>query len=137
MTQSFTGGCACGALRYEIAGEPAAMLHCHCRQCQRDSGTGHQSHATFVGAAVITTGQATVWNAVGDGGTRKARGFCPTCGSPVHLTFPDMPDVFIVSAASLDDPERFKPTVTTWASAAPGWDHVDRRGAWFEKMPTG
>jgi hypothetical protein len=137
MTSPFTGGCACGALRYEIAAEPVAMVQCHCRQCQRDSGTGHQSHLTFVDAPVKATGTAATWDSVGDGGTRKRRGFCPTCGSPVHLTFPDMPEVFIVAAASLDDPERFRPGVTTWASAAPSWDHVDRNEAWFERMPTG
>jgi hypothetical protein len=52
MDKSYTGGCACGAIRYEIAGEPAVMVDCQCRQCQRDSGTGHQSHLTFVAAQV-------------------------------------------------------------------------------------
>jgi hypothetical protein len=42
MNTSYTGGCACGAIRYEINGEPVVMLDCQCRQCQRDSGTGHQ-----------------------------------------------------------------------------------------------
>ena len=92
MTQPYTGGCDCGAIRYQVDGEPAMMNDCQCRQCQRDSGTGHQSHLTFVGAAVEITGRASHWEAVGDGGTRKSRAFCPTCGAPVYLTFPDMPD---------------------------------------------
>lgn len=35
MTRMYTGGCACGAIRYEITGEPAVMVDCQCRQCQR------------------------------------------------------------------------------------------------------
>ena len=61
MQKTYTGGCACGTLRYEIRGEPAAMLHCQCRQCQRDSGTGHQSHLTFVSAQVKVQGEASYW----------------------------------------------------------------------------
>lgn len=133
--KAFRGGCACGALRYKIEAQPVAMLHCHCRQCQRDSGTGHQSHLTFVGASVTTDGEPSTCDYVGDEGTLKRRGFCRTCGSPVYLTFPDMPDVFIVSAGSLDDPERFRPALTTWAAAAPSWDHVERDGLCFDKMP--
>src|SRR4030095_7964467 len=37
-TRSFSGGCACGAIRYETTAEPVIMLHCHCRDCQRSSG---------------------------------------------------------------------------------------------------
>ena len=52
MNEPYTGGCACGAIRYEVSAEPAMMNDCQCRQCQRDSGTGHGAHLTFVGAPV-------------------------------------------------------------------------------------
>jgi hypothetical protein len=38
ITTPFSGGCACGAIRYESAAEPVIMLHCHCRDCQQSSG---------------------------------------------------------------------------------------------------
>src|SRR6266849_4174413 len=47
MSEAYTGGCACGAIRYEISGEPMVMNHCQCRDCQRKSGTGHGSYLTF------------------------------------------------------------------------------------------
>ena len=50
---------------------------------------------------------------VGDSGNVKTRAFCPTCGSPVYLTFAAMPDLFTVHAASLDDPGRYKPQMVT------------------------
>jgi hypothetical protein len=47
MSEAYAGGCACGAVRYEISGEPVAMAGCQCRDCQRKSGTGHGSYLTF------------------------------------------------------------------------------------------
>ena len=49
MSEAYTGGCACGAIRYEISGEPMVMNDCQCRDCQRKSGTGHGSYLTFPG----------------------------------------------------------------------------------------
>jgi hypothetical protein len=135
MSNIYAGGCACRAIRYEISGEPAVMLDCQCQQCQRDSGTGHQSHLTFVAADVKTEGSASYWNSVGDGGTVKQRAFRPICGSSVYMTFAEMPDVFIVTPASLDDPSRYRPQMITWAAAGQSWDHVDPDLPKFEKMP--
>ena len=137
MTEPYTGGCACGEIRYEVAAEPARMLHCQCRQCQRDSGTGHGSYLTFIGAPVTITGEASHWEAVGEGGTRKSRGFCPTCGAPVYLVFPDVPDVFVTTAASLDDPGRYQPEHVFWSAAGQAWDHLNPALVKFDKMPQG
>ena len=70
MTKPYTGGCACGAVRYEITGEPIVMVDCQCRQCQSESGTGHASHVTFMAAEVKLSGEASHWDMVGDGGAR-------------------------------------------------------------------
>jgi hypothetical protein len=47
MSEAYAGGCACGAVRYEISSESVAMAGCQCRDCQRKSGTGHGSYLTF------------------------------------------------------------------------------------------
>lgn len=135
MSTRYTGGCACGALRYDILGEPVAMLDCQCRQCQRESGTGHQSHLTFAAADVATEGAPTFFESVGDGGTVKHRGFCPTCGNPVYLRFPAMPDLLIVTPASLDDPSLFTPRFATWTAAGQDWDHLAPGTTRYRNMP--
>ena len=81
------------------------------------------------------TGEATQWTVVGENGTRKSRGFCPTCGAPVFIAFPDMPHVFVVSAASLDDPSRFRPEMVMWTGAGQVWDPLDPAVPKFDKMP--
>ena len=135
MSETYTGGCACGAIRYEISTEPLFMNHCQCRDCQRKSGTGHGSYLTFPSVGVKREGEATHWDIVADSGNVKTRAFCPTCGSPVYLTFSAMPDIFTVHAASLDDPGRFKPHVVTYGVRGYAWDHIDPALTKFDKMP--
>jgi hypothetical protein len=135
MTDVSTGGCACGAIRYEISGEPVFTNHCHCLDCQHMSGTGHGSYLTFPAAGAKVSGEASHWDIVADSGNVKTSGFCPRCGSPVYLRFSAMPQIFTVHAASLDDTSRFKPQAVTYRVRAPAWDHVDAALKMFEKMP--
>ena len=135
MSTPFTGGCACGAVRYQVSGEPFAMLDCQCRQCQHDSGTGHASHIAFRNADVTVSGKASFWISVGDGGTVKRRAFCPTCGASVYMTFPERPEQFSIAAASLDEPELYSPQFTLWTDAGQPWDRPDPALPHFARMP--
>jgi hypothetical protein len=136
MSEAYTGGCACGAIRYSISDEPVFSNHCQCRDCQRKSGTGHGSYLTFGDRAKVKLeGQATQWDMRGDSGNIKTRGFCPTCGAPVYLTFQAMPQLFTIHAASLDDPGRYRPQAVTYAVRGHAWDRLDPALAAFDKMP--
>jgi hypothetical protein len=137
MSKAFIGGCACGAIRYEISAEPIFMNDCQCRDCQHRSGTGHGSYLTFPDKKVVKLeGQAAHWDVAADNGNVKTHSFCPTCGSPVHLTFSAMPDFFTIHAASLDDPSRYKPQAVTYRTRGYDWDHVDPALPAFDKMPS-
>ncbi|GAA5161619.1 GFA family protein [Viridibacterium curvum] len=136
MNEPYTGGCACGAIRFEIASEPLFQNHCQCLDCQRKSGTGHGSYLSFSRQGVKQTGDAKLWDILADSGNVKTRAFCPTCGSPVYMTFAAMPDIFTVHAASLDDPSRFKPQVIAYTVRGQAWDKLDPALPRFEKMPT-
>jgi hypothetical protein len=135
MSDAYTGGCACGAIRYEIPAEPVFMNDCQCRDCTHESGTGHQSHLTFPRASVKLAGEARHWDMVAESGNVKTRAFCPACGSPVYLTFAAMPEFLAVRAASLDDPGRYKPQVVTYGVSGYAWDHLDPALPKFERMP--
>jgi hypothetical protein len=134
MSEPYTGGCACGAIRYEISDEPLVMNDCQCRHCQQKSGTGHGSYLTFARRdAVELTGEAKHWDS--DSGNVKTCAFCSTCGSPVYMTFAAMPDFFTIHAASLDDPGRYKPQMVTYGIRGYAWDQVDPAVPKFNKMP--
>lgn len=136
MIRAYTGGCACGAIRYAIDDTPAMQHHCQCRDCQRRSGTGHSSYLTFPDRAkVALTGKASTWRRTGDSGSEMTHAFCPVCGTPVYLTFAAAPDAFAVHAGSLDEPERFAPDQVTYAVRALQWDRLDAGLVMFERMP--
>lgn len=136
MTTPYTGGCACGEIRYEAGSQPIFENHCQCIDCQKRSGTGHGSYLTFAQRAdVKISGEATTWHVAADSGNEKAHAFCPTCGTPVYLTFLAMPDVIAIHAASLDDPSRFNPRAVTYGIRGPAWDRTDPSLQTFDKMP--
>ena len=136
MAAPWTGGCACGAVRYETPAEPVFQNHCQCRDCQRRSGAGHGSWMTFPRRAEMAiTGEASRWRVVAGNGNEKTHVFCSTCGAPVYLTFSMMPDMIAIAAASLDDPGRFTPQAVTYGARGQAWDTLDPALALFERMP--
>lgn len=138
MTKNYAGGCACGAIRFEMRGEPIFENHCQCRDCQKRSGTGHGSYLTFARRADMTiVGEAKSWRVAADSGNEKIHAFCPTCGVPVYLTFAAAPDLIAIHAGSLDDPGRFTPRVVTYSGRAHAWDAMDASLRTFEGMPSG
>lgn len=138
MTEPYRGGCACGAIRYETSEQPIVQLHCQCRGCQQRSGTGHSSYLTFGQRSEMRiTGEASEWQIAGDSGNLKNHAFCPTCGTPVYVTFVAMPDMIAVHAASLDEPSRFDPQFVTYAGRGEPWDVMAASLTRFERMPAG
>ena len=134
----YTGGCACGAIRYETSSKPIVESHCQCRDCQQRSGTGHGSYLVFSGRADVSiTGEAKNWRVAGDSGNEKLHAFCPTCGTPVYLTFVAMPELIAVHATSLDDPSQFNPQLVTYGIRGHAWDTMDSSLQKFERMPPG
>jgi len=136
MMGRYSGGCACRAIRYYIFDEPLTMNDCHCRDCQRMSGTGHSSYLTFANRArVKLEGQAQQFVMRTESGHTKTRSFCPQCGSPLYMTFSAMPHLFAVHAASLDDPSRYEPAFVTYAASKQSWDSISDTLTCFAKMP--
>ena len=136
MTKHFIGGCACGAIRYETTSQPIFENHCQCKDCQARSGTGHGSYLTFPSRADVTIkGEVRTWKMIADSGKEKIQAFCPTCGTPVYLTFPDAGEFIAIAAGSLDDPGLFNPQVVTYTVRGHAWDTLDPALKTFEKMP--
>lgn len=77
MTIPFSGGCACGAIRYECNAEPIVMFNCHCRDCQRVSG-GAFSAVIYVPlkAFSVTRGSLRYYHTPSASGGHNKRGFC-------------------------------------------------------------
>jgi hypothetical protein len=125
VPQKLFGGCTCGAIRYECHADPVIMLNCHCRDCQRASGSAYAAIVAVPKPAVQIKGQLHYHKIVGRTGRATERGFCPSCGSPITVTSERRPDVLGLQAASLDDPSTYKPVMDVFICSAQPWDKMD------------
>jgi hypothetical protein len=82
MKIPFTGGCSCGAIRYESTAEPIMMFKCHCRDCQQGTGSGFAPGMLLPRTAFrLTRGQLRYHFTPSIRRGKHKRGFCPECGS--------------------------------------------------------
>ena len=135
-TQTLTGGCACGAVRYRVEGEPILAAHCHCRDCQRSSGAAMSTvFAVMKTAFHKEQGALSSYQYTGDSGNPVVRYFCPHCGSPLFTDVAVMAEVQFVRAVSLDNPADIAPTMHIYCDSAQAWDRSDDGLPRFPKMP--
>ena len=84
MASGFSGGCLCGAVRYECGTEPAVSGHCHCVDCRKSSGTGHCSHMGVPKGTVTVTGEVSVYERPADSGNIVGRALDSVLGTDVE-----------------------------------------------------
>jgi hypothetical protein len=115
------GGCACGAIRYQIKNSPFCAVHCHCESCRRATGAPMTSYFGVGRAQVTWNGRRSFWNS----SAGVTRGFCRQCGTPLHYMSTRWPGEVHVLAATLDDLTFFKPKAHVhWAERVP-WLTLD------------
>ena len=120
----FTGGCACGAIRYECSTEPLLSFHCHSHECQRVGGSAFTSLMITPGADFeLLQGEPKHYASPAD------------CGSPVLAREDHRPLLVLIHAGSMDDPSRFKPAADIFSTRAQTWDHMNRELPKIPEMP--
>jgi len=116
------GGCLCGAVRYKISGELLRHVICHCRDCQRASGS-----AFHVGVVIarkdfaLLRGALKTYRRIGDSGRWLDRAFCPQCGSGILHELELRPDSIVIKAGTLDNPTIVKPTYEIFVQSKHPW----------------
>ena len=136
MPAPFSGGCLCGAIRYESRAEPLFSINCHCRDCQRTTGTAYAPVLAVPRDGLsISQGEPTYYTSQSDSGETVSRGFCPECGSGIFSELSANPDIVGLKAASLDDPSWFRPTVDIYTDSAQPWDVMNPDLPKVPKMP--
>jgi hypothetical protein len=137
MPTPFSGGCACGAVRYDCSAEPLLSFNCHCRDCQRTSGSAFALVLMVpTGAFTITKGTPRYYRVTGGSGNAVDRGFCPGCGASVFITEPKNPQFTEIQAASLDDPSWVQPMIDIFTARAQPWDYLNPALPKFAMQPT-
>jgi hypothetical protein len=130
-----TGGCACGAIRFEITAPFIGVGACHCTDCQKASGGGPNYVAlTPKSALVVTRGEAKLYLRNGDSGAEVARAFCSDCGTPLW-GIPAHQPFTTVKLGALDDHSDLTPAIHVYAASAPRWHVIEDGLPSFPKMP--
>ena len=122
---SVSGGCLCGAVRYECAADAQFSIMCCCRQCQHISGAGHAPQFALPREAVALSGPVQVYAMRADSGNDVTTAFCATCGSPMYKTSSGFAQFMFFHAGTMDDPSAYQPQQVVWARGRHAWDHLD------------
>jgi hypothetical protein len=126
MSALFSGGCACGAIRYECSAAPLISFNCHCRDCQKAAGSAFLPLIVVPADALkITKGQPKYHAVRADSGRTINRGFCQDCGSTMLGKVAEQPSAMVITAGSLDDPSRYQPSADIYIASAQPWDHMN------------
>lgn len=121
---STSGGCLCGAVRFEVTGQLSGFFLCHCKRCRKGSGTAHAANAFFTDATLDWLNGEGFVQTFQLPETRHRRSFCAKCGSPV----PDYDrdgNFVLVPAGSIDGDFKQRPTAHI---------HYDDRADWEDNL---
>jgi hypothetical protein len=121
MSETITGGCLCGAIRFETSAVPAAQLLCHCTDCQTVSGAAaYAAYVVPIDSLKVTQGEAACFDITADSGRINSRHFCPICGTRVWAMLPEL-GIVSVNGLALDERTHFQPTANPMPDSAPEW----------------
>ena len=131
-----SGGCQCGTIRYELRGAPLAVYNCHCKDCQRFTGSTHgMSMVVKRDLLALTKGTLHSWNKVAASGRIAATMRCPDCGSFIWNEPQNAPELRILKPGSLDDMSWAVPVGNIWTKSRAPFVEIDETLINFEGQP--
>lgn len=112
-----SGGCQCGAVRYESSGYSRTLYVCHCTECRKQSASAFGMSLVVQRSALhVTKGTPQFWTRRADSGRRIRCAFCPDCGSRLWHEREGISETVTIKAGSLDDPLDMRSAVHIWTS---------------------
>ena len=131
---SLTGGCNCGAVRFEVDGEPLGAVYCHCTRCQRRSGTAAAPSAIVAPDKFrLVKGEDVIraWSPV----EGNDKWFCPDCGSPIYASNAERPEFVAVRMGVFDEDPGVRPGMRVFTADAAPWEPIPDDG--IQHFPEG
>ena len=126
MSDVREGGCQCGRIRYQVSGAPLAVSICHCRECQRQSGSAFSmSWVMRQSDFKLLRGELKTFTRSSDSGRPLQCAFCPECGTRIYHVPGYRAGVFNVKPGTLDDPAAARPTREIWTVRKHRWVQIE------------
>ncbi len=129
------GSCRCGKVTYASSAEPIFAGVCHCRTCQKETGSAFAVVLGVPTPSVTLDGAVTRFDATADSGNAVHRTFCSTCGTILTREADVMEGLTMLSVGTLDDPNWVKPTMQIFCDSAQPWVSLGGELKSFPKMP--
>lgn len=123
QSETRSGGCLCGQVRYTAPARPLTTAVCHCRDCQKQAGSALSVLAVFPRDAVKFEGTISCYEGQGTSGAAVLRNFCGQCGSPIFSDSETMAQrgIIAIKAGTLDEVSDLEPSVHYWTSSRQSW----------------
>ena len=117
------GGCTCRHVRYRLVGEPMIVHACHCRWCQRETGSAHALNAVYEAERVVhTAAEPEIVDTPSASGKGQNIARCPKCKVAIWSNYPGSgPLSRFVRVGTLDEPDRLPPDVHIFTSTKQPW----------------
>ncbi len=125
MNAKYSGRCLCGEINYSVDGEPVFTGNCHCKDCQRSSGSAFIPAIVFPVKDVVVSGEVKYFESQADSGDMHKRGFCTNCGSQLFAQFSNMPGMLGIKAGTLNDSSNYVPMLDFHVGSAAPWGSMN------------
>ena len=105
----YQGGCLCGAIRYNVSAQPIRVIYCHCKFCQRATGSAYMVEPIFERTSFeIISGKPATFTQASEGSAKRVTiNFCAACGTKLYLDLERFPAIYGVYGGTFDDPNWF------------------------------
>jgi hypothetical protein len=133
---TLTGGCLCGAVRFETSEQPQWIVHCHCEPCRKASGAAFLSGLMYRGEAIRWTGETNGY----ESSPGIWRVFCGSCGGSLAFRQDAAPEKDVLLLGAFDDPSKIEIHDNVnhiFAERELAWLHVDDGFPRVEGIPDG
>lgn len=132
-----SGGCQCGALRYQLAAAPITLYACHCTNCQKQTGSAFVLSTLIPEAAFsFTHGKPAKTGWTSDAGNTRFGWYCGDCGSRIANGQTPSQGVLSLRGGTFDDTSWIKPAGHIWIRSAQGWMTFAKDDLLCDTQPT-
>lgn len=121
MKIPFSGGCQCNQVRYNVLEGPIRLTACHCKQCQKQSGSAFGLSLLIKKNAIELSGTLKKFDRIADSGNHNTGYFCPNCGNRIYNRPHRLNELLNLKPGTLDDTQWLYPEFSQWMKSAQGW----------------
>lgn len=130
-----TGSCQCGQIQYTVEGESLMTYACHCKDCQKRTGSAFSMGAVYPLTALSVTGELTAWKRVSDDGHSNTRFSCSGCGNIIYGVGSATASIIKLQPGTLDASENVTIDAHIWTRSAQAWLQLPEGVVTHETQP--